>query len=563
MTKMMKKSAGWLLAAILAAGMTSCGGQDAGSSGADASAESSAGTSSEPISAAAETGSSENGLPIVDEPLTLTYAMEFSTYASANMNDYNEMAAYQELEKRTGIHIEFELISSAAKNEQFTLMMASQQLPDMIHWVWSSYPGGAQKAMDDGQIIPLTDKIADYAPNLSKILSENESIVPLISTADQEIYCFPYLSLDNSLNVYGGPIIRKDWLDKVNLPVPETIEEWHTALTAFKNEDVNGNGDKDDELPLLPTLGINATTGAGLFPYQAFVSAYGIELGFYQDDGVVKNGFYEPAYLDFLTEMNRWYNEGLIDPDFAATDSTLFEAKASGDLVGSCIGFASGTIGKYNTILQNNNPDALYVGAPYPVLNKGDVSESGQYRFPFSDTGTVITNACEHVEEACRWLDYQYSEEGNRLMYWGVEGVSYNMIDGKPRFIDSILSGERGFSIDVAQYSMASIGGPFVQDPEGVAQSNENTPVVYDAGITWTLPEYPHIIPPLDFTAEESDRNASIMMDTNKYINQMLAKFIMGVEPLDRFDAYLEELKSYGMEESIQIYQDALDRYGS
>ena len=62
-------------------------------------------------------------------------------------------------------------------------------------------------------------------------------------------------------------------------------------------------------------------------------------------------------------------------------------------------------------------------------------------------------------------------------------------------------------------------------------------------------------------TAEETDELNRIMTDINTYREEMTYKFITGQEPLDNFDAFVEQIRSQGIEEAIQIKQDALNRY--
>ena len=62
-------------------------------------------------------------------------------------------------------------------------------------------------------------------------------------------------------------------------------------------------------------------------------------------------------------------------------------------------------------------------------------------------------------------------------------------------------------------------------------------------------------------TAEETDELNRIMTDINTYREEMTYKFITGQESLDNFDAFVEQIKSQGIEDAIQIKQDALDRY--
>ena len=114
--------------------------------------------------------------------------------------------------------------------------------------------------------------------------------------------------------VFQGPIVRKDFLDKVGLPVPVTIDDWYTTLKAFKEKDPNGNG-KADDIPL--TLFLYTTGQFDIFKgASAFIGAWNTTYNFYQENGTVKYGPLDSQFKDFLATMAKWYKEGLIDPDF-------------------------------------------------------------------------------------------------------------------------------------------------------------------------------------------------------------------------------------------------------
>ena len=99
-----------------------------------------------------------------------------------------------------------------------------------------TYPGGAAKAIEDGVIIETTDYLDKYAPNLKSYLENHPNIDKIVKTDVGQYYSFPAIQGDDFLLTYTGLILRKDWLDELGLDVPETIDEWETVLTAFKEK---------------------------------------------------------------------------------------------------------------------------------------------------------------------------------------------------------------------------------------------------------------------------------------------------------------------------------------
>ncbi len=497
---------------------------------------------------------SANAVNEAGYPETLTIWTVLNGNAAATMKNANEIAAYQEVEKATGTKVTFQHPPQGQEMDAFNIMISSGNLPDVIEYTWTNAPGGPDKVIAEETIIRLNELIEEHAPNLRKYLDENPEVEKLITTDDGNIYVFPFIRGDEFLLTFNGIIVRQDWLDALDLEMPETIDEWYEVLKAFKTGDPNGNG-KADEIPLLLELG-------QLDVNHAFIGAWGITTKFYQVDGEVRYGPMQPEFKEFLTTMNKWYEEGLIDPDYAATDGTLKDAKVMNDQVGAFLGFTGSSIGRYMD-LKKDEPKFNLVGAPNVVLNKGDEPLLGQKDPPFIGYGAAITSANKFPEATAKWLDYKYSEEGHMLFNFGVEGVSYEMIDGYPTYTDEVMNHP---SLPVTQamsrYMMASYSGPFIQDRRYMEQYSQ-LPQQKEAIQTWMRAKNDRLMPIVTPTAEESSRYASIMNDVNTYYDEMINKFIMGVVPISQFDEFVETLKGMGIEEAIKIQQAALDRFNS
>jgi putative aldouronate transport system substrate-binding protein len=104
--------------------------------------------------------------------------------------------------------------------------------------------------------------------------------------------------------------IRTNWLENLKLDPPETLDDWYKVLTAFKEQDANGNGDPNDEIPFVPRGGNNNLPDMMQFGLPYKVSGH----DFYLYDGKIGYGPYAPELKDVRTLLNKWYNEGLIDP---------------------------------------------------------------------------------------------------------------------------------------------------------------------------------------------------------------------------------------------------------
>jgi putative aldouronate transport system substrate-binding protein len=462
---------------------------------------------------------------------------------------------YKELEKATGVKVKFTHPALNQAKEQLNIMFASGEPTDIIEFNFKDlYPGGPTKAIKDGNILKLNDLFAKYAPNLTAYLKEHPEVDRQIKTDDGSYYGFPFIRGDDFLTVYQGPIIRKDWLDELALPIPETMDEWYTTLKAFKEK-------KGIEAPLTfqsqPRLLEHLYNGA-------FIGAFGVNRSFYQEDGKVKFGPAEAGYKEFLATFRKWYAEGLIDKNIATIDSKLQTAQITSGKSGATIGNVGGGIGQWLPVLKGKDAKAQLVGAPYPVLKKGDTPKFGQKDFVASSGGFfAISPQSKNAELAVKYLDFGYSKEGALFYNFGKEGVGYNLDSaGYPKYSDLIINNPDKHPMVTALmlYTRAPMS-PSIQDKrygeQYFAMAEQRSAI--DAWKKTDKDKYS--LPPSTPNTEESSEFAKIMNEINTLVDETTAKIIMGNEPVEYFDKYLEKLKSLKIDRAIEIQQAAMERY--
>jgi putative aldouronate transport system substrate-binding protein len=495
------------------------------------------------------TSAGESGKP--KYPSKMTYWVPMSSEAEVSIKSNNEMGLYKAMEKITGTKVEFQHPPSGQETDQYNLMMATGTLPDIVEYTWaSSFP---DKAIKDGKILRLNELIEKYAPNLSKILKETPELRKQITSEDGNIYVFPSIARDPNLVIFHGPMVRKDWLDKLHIEPPTTIDEWEKMLVAFRDGDPNGNN-KKDEIPFFYRKDD--------FEYSSpFIGAFGILAEFYNDGGKVKYGPYQPQFKDFLTLMHKWYKDGLIDKDYMTSDAKIRDSKMLNDQLGSMVGWVGGSLGGYMDLKRDKDPKFKLMGLPFPKLGKNGTAYS-VIEPMFNGIGAAISAGAKNPEQIAAWLDYGYSQEGFLLYNFGVEGESYTMVDKKPKFTDLILHNPKGLTIAQAlsTYSLLGSGGPFEYSGDGYVQYNPY-PEQIDAKAVWAKADHSKLLPPVSLTSDEQGKYAAIMTDLETYKNEMIDKFITGAESLDKFDDYIKTLKKLGIEDATKLYQAAYDRY--
>lgn len=496
------------------------------------------------------TGCGTEKKPVSDETdKTLTYWCNLTSTASGQVTNLGDTPMMKKAQELTGITVKFEHPPQGQAIEKFNLLIASGEYPDVIQYRWTTYPGGPQKAINDKVIVDLNE-IKDSAPNLFKYFSENQDIQKMATTDSGALYAFPFIRGDESLLYSSGMIIRQDWLDELGLEMPETIDEWETTLKAFRDK-------KNCKAPLCMNIG-------HFGQIHAFAGAYGTALGYYLDDGKIKYGMAEPEYKEFLTLLNRWYNEKLLDQDFATLGTTLVDANILNGNAGVVQGSIGGGIGRY----MRSAPNSTYKlsGAPNPVKNKGDIPEFGGMNTvipSMNNAYAAISNDSNKKELAAKFLDFGYSDEGRMLYNFGIEGESYTMKDGYPTYTDKIMKNPDGLSVTAALslYTYAYDAGPTIQDKRYMEQYAE-LPEQKKAWEVWSNNNMKeHLVPLLYVKEEEANELANLGNAVETYANEMTTKLIMGVESLDNYDKIVAELRNRGLDRIIEMKQAAYERW--
>lgn len=502
-------------------------------------------------------------LPISATPLTLTYWCALPEDAAASVTNFGDSPLYKELAKQTGITLKFTHPTLGQEEEQFNLVVASGELPDIMEWDFvNKYPGGASKAILDNVIVPLNDLITNYAPNLNKILTGtdelNKTIRKMMMTDDGKFFTASYLMMDNTEVIWHGPQIRKDFLDDLGLAVPTTIDDWTNMLTQFRDKK---NCPAPFSVLASPSANWLFNTSNG-----GFAGAYGVCTTFYLDGSTIKYGPIQPGYKDYLTLLANWYQQKLFDQDFATQDRKTLDARVTSGQVGSYIGNTGGSMGRYlDALATAGNTTIKLVGAPWPVLKKGDVFKFGQKDLPVVPCPTPsITTSNKHQKESMMLLDYGYSEAGHMLFNFGILGESYTMVDGFPTYTDKITKNPDGLTTGQAlSVYMRSVNmGPFVSDERYFMQYGLKYPEQKAAIAAWSNPGLASAyLPPISPTPEDSKVVSTAMNDVQTYTQEMFYKFVMGQEPMSNFDAYVAKVQGMGIDKVLTIYTAALDRY--
>lgn len=484
----------------------------------------------------------------------LTWYSTLNANVSTTYPNLGDTPWAQYVMEQTGIEIEFIHPTVGSEDEEFSILIASGEYPDIIEHKWTTYPGDPQAAINDGVIIDLDDVMANNAPNFSKLMAEHPDVDKRVKTVNGSYYCFPFLRGLESPNITqfsAGMILRKDVLDELGLEMPETIDEWETVLRAFKEAGF--------EAPFVTRN-----------EWMKDVWSPGFDNwgDFYVEDGTVKNGLIEASRKDFISKMHDWYEEGLIDRDWLVADKASNQTYfTTGKSAAVYAPFGQG-LGQYTQVMNEENPEITQedIRCTVPVTSaKGQNAKFSKMNDIYDKSGVsaAITTQCENVEAAAWLLDWMFGEEGNLCCNFGIEGVTYEMKDGKPVYTDMIMKNPDGLSVAnaLAAYTRASTSGVCVQDEAYIEQyyEQENQKEALELSMKTDMGE--HFFPPTSVAEEDSEQYADIMNNVKTLADEMEAQFIAGTVPMDEWDAYQKQLKEFGIEDAIAMMQTAYDNY--
>lgn len=493
----------------------------------------------------AQTEETLEGSLVSKEPKEFTVFLNFN-----NMPFDSNWQVWQEAAKRTNISLKGTIsLSNSNEEEAFNLMMSSGNLADIIGYVDAS---SLEKLGRDGGMIPLNDLIKEHAPNIQKVLDEDARFRQTAYSLDGNIYQIPK---NQELKAAEFWWIRQDWLDKLNLKAPTTVDELHDVLYAFRNEDPNGNGLKD-EIPLFDR--------AGWKQPDEYLYLWDTSLEFYPRDGKMK---YEPLEENFKTgvsNMIKWYQEGLIDPEIFTRGASSRDTLLGGDLGGCTHDWVS--TANYNSTLQETIPGFQMVAIAPPADQNGVVKERVS-RYP--GVGWGISSQCKDPVTVIKFMDYFFTEEGSDLMNWGIEGDTFTRdVDGSKHFTDTVLQSELtpiGYLRSIgAQYriGMCQDGDyEYATMKEDGIEANK----LYNGHDEWfddSLPPYLDGKMALKYTSDDETEYKNIMASIKPYVDEKFQSWILGVNDFDsEYDTFIKELKARGIDRALEINQKAYDTF--
>ena len=470
---------------------------------------------------------------------------EFSTFIFASYAPYSpDMLMFKAAEEATGVRL-INTVSTVSSdgNVAYTTMLTKKELPDVIRHNTKDLRELGTK----GGLIPLEDLIEEHAPNI-KAFFEKRPDAKGLATVNGHIYFIPGTLNDPEDEEVAqmGFFIRQDWLDKLGLKRPTTIQELHDVLYAFATQDPNGNGLKD-EVPFFD----RAKSLRGLLPlYCTYHEGFVNSKGEYEYGPVTEN------YKTAMKELSKWYKEGIIDKEYA-TRTSVREQLLGQNIGGCCVDWFSSTA-KFNETLAESVPGLNFVGMLTPKDIEGNVkctwTGNGIHGWGW---GISKDADKDDLVDLIKYFDWWMSEEGSMIHSYGVEGESYTKdADG------NIVWGEEALNhTDGIPNYLRTIGG-FEKGAHGNTEQSLLTMNDIGKEAFWLNQEVAvPAMPTLFYTDEEQDIINKYLTNVTTAVEEQTQKWIYGTEDVDAtWDKYIKTLNSMGVQEVIKVQKAAFDR---
>ena len=440
------------------------------------------------------------------------------------------------------------VVAEVKQDEKINLAIASNDLPDVLN------PNAAelQTLIKNGQLQDLNQVWAKYPTDEFRKNEEYQNKVAFTpATKDGKLYGLP-LTGDFGESV---PVmyVRKDWLTKVGLQAPKTMDELITVSKAFINNDPDGNGKKDTF-----AIGLDNTLIGG--PLEAIAAAYGAMNKMWIKDktGKIVYGSVQPEMKTALAKMQELFALGAFDPEFAAKDGGKVAESLTAGKTGILFGIFSSPI---SMLMQNRlkDPNADWVALSIPTAKSGDTIIAPAK--PFAQRWAVVRKDYAHPEAMVKSMNLWYSTNYDSTTPQYTEWLDANKTGGayegkmanvyaKPYYLQSVngnlVASERLlYARDTGDKSKLDVGGVVLDSmiAKGDALGWAFAKVFYESEVV--LGKYGTNLKYTDYPGASTATMLSKGPSLDKLEAETFIKIIMGA-PINDFDAFVTKWHSLG-----------------
>jgi hypothetical protein len=519
-------------------------------------------------------------LRVFDENVAFTFGVGETVYLSDWISGKVPSRLWEQFNAdlaKHGIKLRFDLVEEDQKATTVRTMLASGKFNDYDWLNIGDFDERARQALvDQGRLYAINQLVSQYSTGEAKTFYNSDTgkaFAGLSSLEDGNFYWiqggyndYMWKSPDNPHGNFQYTRIRQDWLDKLGIAMPTTLDQYYNALTAFRTKDVNGNGRQDEVADIAVDHfqnGVAQWFGLG----TNWVSLF--------KNGTVASPWYQPNVKEYIAFMNRLYRAGVLRINGAGPDM-------NNNIIGVSYSWSTDTWTEPGITMPAGAAKAYFVPMMIQAVSgTAPLAWEEAARGFASDRLYVVSKATKNAAGIAKLLDYIMSDTWQTFAHYGIEGYTFDMVNGSPVSRQQPNSAGTGIDMTIASTQSHHTFTRFLprmrlnqdKQPEAAnvmtAFSKENG--YPDGGQT----KYRFVVDGYEnkfgfvqdinskmapATIKELDRITAIRPDLETYCQELLTGLITGQKNVSGWDGYMADLKRLGLDELVSIYQARINR---
>ena len=501
------------------------------------------------------------------EQVTITGTISYPVGTEENPNN---RTIFKRLEEETNVHVDWTAISSDQWGDKISLNMSNvNTLTDMVFNA-SFGDNDLIRYADQGVIVPVEEYIDNNMPNLKAVFDKYPEYRTMCEDEDGHIWALPWIeqlgSEKTAIQTVGNNMtfINQKWLDFLGLETPTTVDEFEQVLLAFQEHASELQKEFGIDGDIIPMSCIVNDQDPNLLT-NGFGDGIGdVDMGQHiavNDDGQVVCTATSDGFRKGVEWLHKLYDEGLVDPECFTQDWSTYVAKGKSHRYGVCFSWDVANIDNINDYVPL---------AALQADTKNVTPQNGSFTSGFDRGRCVVTSVCKNPAFVCAWLDQMYDPFQSPQNNWGTYGEDddFDIFElSENENGDKMLKhAPLGDASPVEVREAECVGGPLAVLDE-----------YYDVYVTcpddaqyrldWIKDYYTndmnckYVYPRVFMSSEDMEKLTAIQTDLVSYMNSSKSEFIRDGITDDTWNAYIDQVNSYGLDQYLEIYQKYFDEF--